>query len=838
MRFYTNITQWGNDLLLREYKDGKRINRKVKYEPCLFTLTKDSKYSKDYKTLNGDWVKPVQHASIKDAKRWLKQHENQLDTVYGNSMFAYTYLADQYREEVNWDIEKLLLVTIDIEVECENGFPNPEVASEPLLSITIKNHQSKEIIVWGLRDFTTDRDDVTYILCDSEEHLLALFIKFWTDNYPDIITGWNTEFFDIPYICNRVKQLFDESVLKKLSPWGNVSSRDIYSKGRTHQLYDIQGVAHLDYYDLYRKFTYTSQESYRLDHIAYVELGERKDGNPYETFKDWYTKDYQSFIEYNITDVELVDKLEDKMKLIELCLTMAYDAKVNYMDVLGSVKYWDILIYNHLLSKKIVIPQKKNNKKSTKYEGAYVKEPQVGEHKWVMSFDLNSLYPHLIMQYNISPETLYAKKPLWKESQIDDMLSMKKDTSSLKDKNVTLTPNGALFKTDKKGFLPEIMQTMYDDRVKYKQLMIQAKKEYERTQEPRLLKDIARYNNIQMAKKISLNSAYGAIGNNWFRYYDVLVAEAITTSGQLSIRYIEHSLNRYINKIVGTVGEDYVLASDTDSVYITFDRLVNGVFKQDQDNKKIVDFLDRVAREKIEPYIDRSYKTLSEYVNAYEQKMQMKREVIADKGIWVAKKRYILNAWDVEGVRYKEPQLKLMGIEAVKSSTPAPCRKRLKDALKIIMSGDSEELNTFIQDFRQEFMSLSAEDIAYPRSVNGLHKFTSDHNLFSKGAPIHCKGAILYNHLLRKEKLTHKYPFIQEGDKIKFVHMKTPNIYQSTSMSFMTELPKEFDVQDKIDYEMQFDKSFVEPLKFITDKIRWRLDKSYGTQGTLEGFFT
>ena len=382
------------------------------------------------------------------------------------------------------------------------------------------------------------------------------------------------------------------------------------------------------------------------------------------------------------------------------------------------------------------------------------------------------------------------------------------------------------------------MQTMYDDRVKYKQLMIRAKKEYERTSEPKLLKDIARYNNIQMAKKISLNSAYGAIGNNWFRYYDVLVAEAITTSGQLSIRYIEHSLNRYINKIVGTVGEDYVLASDTDSVYITFDRLVSRVFKENQDSGKIVDYLDRVAREKIEPYIDRSYKTLSDYVNAYEQKMQMKREVIADKGIWVAKKRYILNAWDVEGVRYKEPQLKLMGIEAVKSSTPAPCRKKLKDALKIIMSGDSEELNTFIQDFRQEFMTLPVEDIAYPRSVNGLKKFKGESSLFGKHAPIHCKGAILYNHLLHKEKLTHKYPFIQEGDKIKFVHMKIPNIYQSTSMSFMTQLPKEFDIQDKIDYDTQFEKSFVEPLKFITDKIQWKLDKSYGTQGTLEGFFT
>jgi len=833
MRFYTNVTRWGNNLLLREYKDGQRIDRKVKYQPTLYSPVSEPT---EYKTLEGKYVTPTKHLSMKDAKEWVSQY--QPDMVYGNTMFAYSYLADEYPNDVQWDIDKILIVTIDIEVECENGFPNPEQANEPLLSITVKNHSNKQIMVWGLKDFITDRGDVTYLHCENEKHLIQEFLAFWESNRPDVITGWNTEFFDVPYICNRILNVMDEKNLKRLSPWGSVSSRDMYSQGRTHQLYDIQGVAHLDYYDLYRKFTYTSQESYRLDHIAYVELGERKDGNPYETFRDWYTKDYQSFIEYNITDVELVDKLEDKMKLIELCLTMAYDAKVNYMDVLGSVKYWDMIIYNHLRKKNIVIPQKKDNKKSEKFEGAYVKEPQIGEHKWVMSFDLNSLYPHLIMQYNISPETLKMKKSIWKKPRVEDLLNNKVNTSELKGRGVTVTPNGALFKTNKKGFLPEIMQTMYDDRVKYKQLMIQAKKEYERTQEPRLLKDIARYNNIQMAKKISLNSAYGAIGNNWFRYYDLLVAEAITTSGQLSIRYIEHSLNRYINKIVGTVGRDYVLASDTDSVYITFDGLVSRVFKEKQDKGKIVDFLDRVAREKIEPYIDRSYTTLSEYVNAYEQKMQMKREVIADKGIWVAKKRYILNSWDVEGVRYKEPQLKLMGIEAVKSSTPAPCRKKLKDALKIIMSGDSEELNTFIQDFRQEFMTLPAEDIAYPRSVNGLKKFKGESSLFGKHAPIHCKGAILYNHLLRREKLTHKYPFIQEGDKIKFVHMKIPNIYQSTSMSFMTQLPKEFDIQDKIDYDMQFEKSFVEPLKFITDKIQWKLDKSYGTQGTLEGFFT
>ena len=574
-------------------------------------------------------------------------------------------------------------------------------------------------------------------------------------------------------------------------------------------------------------------------------MGEQKTGNPFETFREWYTKDYQSFIEYNITDVEIVDKLEDKMKLIELCLTMAYEAKVNYMDVLGSVKYWDILIYNYLRDKNIVIPQKSTTSKSDKFEGAYVKDPQVGMHKWVMSFDLNSLYPHLIMQYNISPETLLSQDKI-KDMKVDKLLNKEFDTSQFKEKNVTMTPNGAMFKTDKKGFLPEIMESMYNDRVKYKNLMLKSKQEYENTKDPKILKEISKYNNIQMAKKISLNSAYGAIGNVWFRYYNLLVAEAITTSGQLSIRWIEKYLNQYLNKILGTDNKDYVIASDTDSVYITFDELVNKSFKTERvasesesglQRERVVRFLDRLAREKIEPFIDKSYQNLAGYVSAYDQKMSMKREVIADKGIWTAKKRYILNAWDIEGVKYKEPQLKIMGLEAVKSSTPAPCRQKIKDALKIIMSGNEKMLNTFIQEFREEFMKLPPEEIAYPRSLNGLSKFSDPNQLFAKGAPIHVKGGILYNHLLQKLQLSHKYPYIQEGDKIKFLHLKLPNVYQSTAISFMTQLPKELDIHDKIDYNMQYDKSFVEPLKFITDKILWRIDKTYGTQGTLEDFF-
>ncbi len=829
MNFYTNVIQWGNNLLVREIKNGQRINSKIRYSPTLYAFVKEKT---PYKTLDGEYVTDISFDTIKEAKEWLENNKNQSELVYGNTQYPYTYISDTYKDRVNWDLEKLLMVTIDIEVQCENGFPSPSKAEEELLSITIKNHQSKRIVVWGIGDFETEREDVSYIKCKNEVHLLKEFLVFWEKYWPDIVTGWNSEFFDIPYICNRIKKLFGEKELKRLSPWGGVRDREIYQMGRTHQVYDIQGVAALDYFDLYRKFTYSAQESYRLDHIAFIELGERKEGNPYETFREWYTKDYQSFIEYNINDVELVDKLEDKMKLIELCLTMAYDAKVNYTDVLGSVRYWDILIYNYLREKNIVIPQKSKAEKGEKYEGAYVKDPIVGMHNWVMSFDLNSLYPHLIMQYNISPETLISSSEK-KDGLVNKILNgeIKNDT------DYCMTPNGAFFRKDKRGFLPEIMETMYDDRTKYKRLMLQAKQKYEDTKDPKLLKDISKYNNIQMAKKISLNSAYGAIGNNWFRYFNIMVAEGITLSGQLSIRWIEKALNIYLNKLLETKNEDYVIASDTDSVYITFDRLINKVFSVGTETEKIVTFLDKIATEKLEPFIDKSYTALAQTVNAYEQKMEMSREIIADKGIWTAKKRYILNSWDIEGVRYKTPQLKIMGIEAVKSSTPAVCRQKIKDALNIIMTGDEKELNNFIQEFRDEFMKLPPEDIAYPRSVNGLKKFSSSNGMFAKGAPIHCKGAILYNHLVKKHKLSNKYPLIQEGDKIKFLHMKQPNVYTASAFSFLTFMPKELDIVDRIDYDEQFTKSFVEPLRFITEKISWLIDDSYGTQGTLEDFF-
>ena len=588
------------------------------------------------------------------------------------------------------------------------------------------------------------------------------------------------------------------------------------------------GVATLDYLDLYRKHTFVRRESYKLDYIGEIELGENKHENPYDTFKEFYTKDYQQFIEYNIQDVEFVDKFEDRLKLIELHLTLAYEAKVNYQDCFGQVRMWDTIIFNHLKSKNIVIPANKESEKSRAYEGAYVKDPVVGFHNWIVSFDLNSLYPHLIMQYNISPETMVGYEP--NRVNVENMLNQKSDLSDLDTR--TITPNGAQFRTDKQGFLPELMDKLYKERVIYKDKMAKAKALYQETGDKRLQNEISKNYNIQLARKIALNSAYGAIGNQYFKYFDVRHAEGITMAGQLTIRWIERDVNKYLNKLLKTNDEVYVVASDTDSIYIKLDSVVNKIFKDKTDNKKIVKVLDKFCEEKLQSCIDKSFSVLAKYVKAYDQKMFMKREVIANKGIWTAKKRYILNVFNEEGLNLKEPKLKIMGIEAVKSSTPAPCRVKIKEALKVIMNKDEASLIDFIENFRSHFKKLSPEDIAYPRSCNNLKKYSSSKDIYQKSTPIHVKGALIYNNMLKKNKLK-KYEVIQDGDKVKFITLKEPNPIREHVISFTSKLPKEFNLHQYIDYDEMFTKSFLEPLRFIVNAIGWNFER----KATLDEFF-
>ena len=828
MNFYTDVLLLGDDILYRGYENGSPVQYREKIRPTLFFVPRDQSKASKYKTLDGRNAHPKRFDGARAARDFMQQYENvEGMEVHGYDRFVYQFIADKFKDEIRFDMDLMTIYTIDIEVGCDNGFPSVEACQEEMLCITIKNLITKKVITWGTREFTPDGTE--YRVFWKEQEMLSDFHQWWTENTPDIITGWNCNLYDIPYLCRRLERVLGEKWKKSLSPWNRVLEREIEIHNRKHLQYDISGVAILDYLDLYKKFTYSAQESYRLDHIANVELGQKKvDHSEYENFKEFYTKDWQKFVEYNIVDVELVDRLEDKMKLIELALTLSYDAKVNLSDVYSQVRMWDTMIYNDLQKKNIVVPPKVSTKKDEQYAGAYVKVPEPGGYDWVVSFDLNSLYPHLIMQYNISPETLVERRH--GAVSVDKLLEQEAEI----DGEYAVCANGAQYRKDIHGFLPEMMQRIYDDRKIYKGKMLTAKRQNESAPTVQLQKDIARYNNIQMARKIQLNSAYGAIGNQYFRYFNLANAEAITLSGQVSIRWIENKVNEYLNKLLKTEDKDYVIASDTDSIYICLDLLVNSVFDvQNVPKERIVNFLDAACKTKIEPFIDKAYQELATYVNAYEQKMFMKRENIADRGVWTAKKRYILNVWDSEGVRYEKPKLKIMGIEAVKSSTPAPCRQAIRDALKIIMNGTEEDVQTYISKFRKEFESLPVEEVAFPRSCNNLGKFSSPRDIYAKGCPMHVRGSLMYNYYVKKKKLSHKYPLIQEGEKIKFVHLKMPNRIGENVISFFQTLPKELDLHGSIDWDMQFEKSFLSPVKVVLDAIGWTPEK----QNTLEFLF-
>ena len=824
MSFYTNVQLVGDDLLYLGYEEGpggllERIQRRMKFSPTLFVVTdKETKY----KTLDGRYAKPVRFESVREARGFVDKYRDvEGFDVHGYDRYLYQYISEEFPNEVDFDLKTLKITSLDIEVACENGFPNVQECAEPLLSITVQDYTTKQIKVWGTRPYENTRKDVEYVYCDDEEHLLNCFLAYWGVEFPDVLTGWNVELYDIPYICGRLERLFGAKKMKQMSPWNIVHREEMEIKGRTQILYNMYGVSVLDYMDLYKKFTYTNQESYRLDHIASVELGQNKlDHSEFENFKEFYTQDWQKFIDYNIIDVELVLRLEYKMKLIELAIALAYDAKVNMKDVYYQVRMWDTLIYNYLKNRNLVVPPAKRSNKNEKYAGAYVKEPIPGKYDWVVSFDLNSLYPHLIMQYNISPETLVERRH--PTVTVDRILNEEIEP----DPNFALCANGSQYRKDVHGFLPEMMQKIYDERVQSKKLMLIAKQEYEKNPSKEVEKAISKYNNIQMARKIQLNSAYGAIGNQYFRYYDLRNAEAITLSGQVSIRWIENKVNDYLNTLLKTENQDYVIASDTDSIYLCLDLLVNRVFDvQNVSKERIVNFLDDACKNKIEPFIEKAYQELANYVNAYDQKMFMKRENIADRGIWTAKKRYILNVWDSEGVRYANPKLKMMGIEAVKSSTPAPCRKAIKEALTIIMSKTEDDVIDYIDTFRDEFNSLPPEDIAFPRSVNGLSKFRSHTTVYSKGTPIHVRGALLYNFHVSKKELEYKYPLIQEGEKIKFLYLRRPSKINENVISFLNTFPRELDLERSIDHDAQFKKAFLDPLQIILDVIGWKTEK-------------
>lgn len=841
--FYTSVEKLGNKILYTGYEKGKKISFQDEFHPTLFIQTKEKT---KFRTLFGKKVDTIRPGNMKECVEWTKRNENVNFPIHGNRNFVQQYIADKFPQGTMYDPNVIRIVYIDIEVASDQGFPQPTIADKQITSISLKYNFDDTVYVWGYGEYKPS-DNVEYVRCETEKELLHLFLDNWSKNSPDIITGWNVNGFDIPYLVNRISRMLGDKENNRFSPF-KMPPKAVMTKSKKDNkfstssyenagAYSFYGVTILDYLELFRRFGYYSygnQESYSLDNISNVVLGEKKlDYSEYGTLNDLYIQNHQKFIDYNVRDTLLVERIDKQTNMLGLALTLAYKSNAVLTAPMGTTTLWETYIYNVMFRNNIIMPVMQRSKSTGTIKGGYVKEPQIGAHAWVASFDLNSLYPHLIMQYNMSPETI---GPMLGGHKVKDLLNEKEINIP---KDHCITPGGQTFKTTRKGLFPFIIEKEYEERseIKKEMLRIQQKIEDEGST-PELEQRKVHLNNEQMGIKILMNSLYGAMANEYFQFFHNNTAEAITLSGQLTIQWAEKHVNGYLQKVMGD-DKDRIIAMDTDSIYVCLDDLVKkfktGTFHRDideikQDDKSATRFIDKMAQEAIEPVLEKCFDKLAKYLNAFEQRMFMKREVIASKVIFTGKKKYIANVINNEGVQYAKPKMKITGIESVRSSTPQVCRKMIEESLDIIMNKDEKTLQEYVKKNRKYFKTLPPEDVAFPRSVSDVTKYTEgDTYVPGGGTPIAVRGSILYNKYMKNENVEP----IRNGDKIKFTYLKMPNRIGENVIAFPTVLPEKLGLHKFVDYDEQFEKAYLSPINIICDKIGWQTEK----RGTLEDFF-
>ena len=830
MKFYTACALKGNKVLVRGYRNGERFTDSTAFKPSMYIRSdKDSKHL----TLNGVKVRRMVFDSLYDCREFIDQYRELEDCpIYGNTDFITQYLMETYPSEVEYDLSQIKIAYIDLECETENGFPDLERPNERINLVTIRVGNTNHVISLH----PVDLPDCTVYVEETEKDLIGRIFDILQSEDVDIITGWNIRLFDIPYIIGRAKLFFEEKDISACLPFNMIKERQVKIGERAYTVYEIPGYTILDYLDLYKKFSGTNQESYALNFISRVELNEQKlDYSEYGSLKEFYTKNFQKFAEYNVKDAVLVERLDNKLKLIDLAVSIAYEAKIGFDTVFFATRIWETICGDYLLKNKIVPPLKTKYAKDDQFVGAYVKEVTPGLYKNIVSFDATSLYPSIIMGWNISPDTCI--KPDISMNADDFLRSNRKNIPALTEeadsRGGCLACNGSIFTKKFRGFIPTLIENTFNQRQEAKKKMIQLEKEYESTKDVALLPKIAALKIRQSVKKILANSLYGCLGNPAFTYSSPELATAVTVTGQVIIRQAENDMNAFLNALVKSSSEkDYVIAVDTDSVYLNLEDLVAKANPSDE-----TDFVNEVCETQIQKKLNEVMESLSETLKCKENKIFFKREAIAAVGMFVAKKRYALLVNDLEGVRFAEPKLKIMGMETVRSSTPLVVRNKLKDCIKIILTKNTDELKKYVQEFKKEFMKLPLVEIASPRKVSGMDKYRDNFMIYKQGTPIATKASLLYNSYLKKLGLDKGYAPIKEDDKIKFVFIKIPNPYgkggRDAVMAFVSEPPVEFELDKYVDREKQFEKTMQEPLDNMLEAISWSISE----HPTLESFF-
>jgi len=826
----------GNVTLFTWDESGKRIKYDASIEPYLYI-----EGNGNYESIYGTKVIKKKFATQYNRYRFLK--ESGIKRVFDNLPAHQQFLVDTYwqkNEEPEFNEHPIKTMFIDIETYSPDDFPDIQTANHVCNVITIYDSLDDKFVTWGLKPYKNTQNDVEYIHCSDEKDIFRKFIEYLEADFPDILSGWNSEFFDIPYIINRCRRILGDDWVNRMSPLGNVHSRVIRGTfGKEQTKWYIDGVSLLDYLDVYKKFSVGLRESYKLDAIGELELDEKKVDYGNTNLAALSDDDWQTFIDYNIQDVRLLKNLDVKLKYIDLIRMLAYSGLTTFEAAMGALSVINGATAIRGRRRNQVIPTFIRHEDTGKNPGAYVGEPLRGFQKDIISFDANSLYPNVMISLNMSPETKVGKIEDKNDKEVTIRhvngkvfsLPVNKFVKFIKDEEIAISRANVLFTQKRKGVMPEILDEYYGKRVQIKKELGKLRREYSRTKDPKTKVKIDQLDSKQLCIKIFINSIYGYFGNKNAPFGDDDIASSITLTGQSVIKMSNELLKKYITKRVGIEDEkllnDSVIYNDTDSSYISIKHIIDNTdikFVDDEGNltKELHDEV-----QNIEDFLNDEIKVWGcKALNSKDCRFVFKREMIADVGVFLQKKRYVIHVLDDEGIAMDK--YKYTGVEVVRSTMPDAIKPHVKSIIETMLSTqDINATNAILNETYKIFKDLPIEDVSFVSGIRGYEKYASQCDGFKtcKGMPNHVKAAYYHNLLLEKFNIANEYEEIGSGDKVRYFYVQKPNAYNLNNIAYKYYYPKEFLGKFSIDYEMMFEKIIFSAIERFYENVDWPVQK-------------